>query len=228
MTGSSCVGGVVGCNYDGGTVSKCYYLSGIAAGGIDGSDIAGQAEALTDAQMRNQDSFANWDFHNVWAIDDTNGYEYPQFMKSLDKSLGETSAIWDGTAATGFASGSGTESDPYIIESAGQLAYLAETVNNGTDYYDKYIKLSNDIELNDYNAKYWILNAVEWTAIGTSSKSFRGTFDGSEHTVSGIYIDTSDNGQGLFGYANSNSTINNVGVIDSCIKGGNSVGGVVG
>ena len=147
-------------------------------------------------------------------------------MKNLDKSLGETSAIWDGTAATGFASGSGTESDPYIIESAGQLAYLAKTVNNGITYQGKYIKLANDIELNDYNAKCWILNAVEWTAIGTEGNGFKGTFDGGGHTVSGIYIDTVNRYQGLFGYVYS-GTIKNIGVDDSYIKGGYDVGGVV-
>ena len=40
--------------------------------------------------------------------------------------------LWDGSAATSFASGSGTEADPYIIETAAQLAFLASSVNSGT------------------------------------------------------------------------------------------------
>ena len=42
--------------------------------------------------------------------------------------------VWDGTIASGFAGGTGTENDPWRIENAEQLAYLAQQVNNGTDY----------------------------------------------------------------------------------------------
>jgi len=56
----------------------------------------------------------------------------------------EESAIWDGSVATGFASGTRTEGDPYIIETAEQLAFLASSTNSG-----KYIKFANDIVLND-------------------------------------------------------------------------------
>jgi len=67
-----------------------------------------------------------------------------------------------------------------------------------------------------------------WSPIGiTSTYYFAGNFDGNSHTVSGIYINTTSNYQGLFGYT-SDSTIQNVGVINSYIKGGTSVGGVVG
>ena len=230
-TGSNNVGSVAGSGgafINGGTISNCYYLSGTASGGVGGGYGAGKATALTDVQMRLQASFAGWNFHDVWAIDDTNGYIYPQLIKTFDKILGETSAIWNGTVATGFAGGSGTEASPYIIETAGQLAYLAKTVNSGTTYSSKYIKLINNISLNNYNAKYWILNASEWTSIGTSSdKSFRGTFDGDNHTVSGLYIDTANSNQGLFGYV-IGGTIKNIGIVDSYIKGGVDVGGVAG
>ena len=39
-------------------------------------------------------------------------------------------SVWDGTKATGFARGSGTSSDPYIIETAAQLAYFQSQVND--------------------------------------------------------------------------------------------------
>ena len=32
--------------------------------------------------------------------------------------------VWDGSTATGFASGTGTATDPYIIENGAQLRYL--------------------------------------------------------------------------------------------------------
>ncbi len=143
------------------------------------------------------------------------------------------SDIWDGTVASGFESGTGTENDPYIIKTPEQLAYLAYQVNSGTTYEGKFIKLTNDICLNDTtNWENWGTTAPtnSWTAIGTDiSESFRGIFDGDGHEISGIYINTELDYQGLFGYINS-GTVKNVGVINSCINvdGGDCVGGVVG
>lgn len=105
--------------------------------------------------------------------------------------------IWDGSVADGFASGSGTENDPFIIESASQLAYLARSVSSGTAYKGEYIKLTNDIVLNDTsNWLSWGTAAPDnsWTAIGKSDEfSFCGTFDGDGHTVGGIYINNTNN-----------------------------------
>ncbi len=147
-------------------------------------------------------------------------------------TLAVESDIWDGTVASGFASGSGTEADPYIIKTPEQLAYLASSVNAGTTYSGKYIKLANDIYLNDTtNWENWDTTAPTntWTPIGTSSTySFSGTFDGAGHEISGIYINSAVNNVGLFGGTRS-GTIQNLGVIESYINGkGQSVGGVVG
>ncbi len=143
-----------------------------------------------------------------------------------------TPDIWDGSVATGFASGTGTESNPYIIETPEQLAYLAKKVNSGNTYDGKFIKLANDIYLNDTtNWENWDTSAPAnlWTAIGdgsSSSKCFNGTFDGAGYEVSGIYTIKSDY-QGLFGYV-YDGTVKNVGVVDSYITGSYNVGGVVG
>ena len=56
-------------------------------------------------------------------------------------------SVWDGTAATEFAGGKGTQSKPYLIETAQQLAYLARSVNSGTDYSGEYISLQADLDL---------------------------------------------------------------------------------
>ena len=68
---------------------------------------------------------------------------------------------WDGTAASGFAYGSGTSSSPYVIETAEQLAYLAQSVNSGNSYSGKYISLESNIDLCNIN----------WTPIGRGSIS---------------------------------------------------------
>ncbi len=102
---------------------------------------------------------------------------------------------WNGTVATGFDGGSGTEGDPYQIADGEQLAYLA-TLVNGTKNSStgKYYVLTADIDLNDQ----------AWTPIGTSSTyRFEGVFNGSGYSVTGLSIDSSKSYQGLFGYISS-------------------------
>ena len=69
-----------------------------------------------------------------------------------------------------------------------------------------------------------------WTPIGKESARFYRTFDGNNHTISGLYYDNSDStGKmiGLFGYING-GTVKNVGVIDSYINGYEYIGGISG
>lgn len=141
--------------------------------------------------------------------------------------------IWDGSIAEGFAGGTGTEADPYLISNGAELAYLAQQTNSGISYQGSYFALTNDIYLNDTTDwESWgndTAPANEWTAIGTESSPFSGSFDGNGHVVSGVYINELESQyQGLFGYTTSRSTIANLGVSESYIYGGDCVGGVVG
>lgn len=70
--------------------------------------------------------------------------------------------------------------------------------------------------------------ANTWTAIGTLNKDFCGVFNGDGYAVCGIYINTQESYQGLFGNSYSGSIIANLGVAESYIYGGLYVGGVVG
>ena len=127
--------------------------------------------------------------------------------------------VWTGDASDGFASGTGTEDDPYIIETAEQLAYLAGSVNSGTDYAGKHIKLASDIYLNDVSDEDWTKTASKWQPIGTKNTPFAGSFDGGGFMVSGLYINSSTiEYAGLFGYSNGN--IHNVAVGRGYVSGG--------
>lgn len=139
------------------------------------------------------------------------------------RAEGETVDTWDGkTIAGGFAAGDGTQDNPFQIETAAQLAYFAKTVNEGTWYDGKYIILKNNIDLNNQ----------EWTPIGIYRNSFRGNFDGRNHTVTGMLISNSSADYvGLFGECtrhNINSAIKNITVKDSTIQGKSFVGAIVG
>ena len=119
-----------------------------------------------------------------------------------------------------FGGGSGRQSDPYIINSAQELANLAYMVNHGTKYEGKYFRLTTDIVLNDliinFSGNIIYGDPTSWTPIG-GSKSFKGTFNGGGHTIKGLYIKEEDaKYQGLFGSV-ENATICNLNIDNSCI-----------
>lgn len=82
--------------------------------------------------------------------------------------MSSESTVWDGTIATSFAGGDGTQDDPYQIANGAQLAYLATIVNQGggLTIKDKYYALTADIYLNDISYDDWESNAKSWTPIG--------------------------------------------------------------
>jgi len=150
------------------------------------------------------------------------------FLALLPSLLFATSEIWDGTADITWYNTSETE---FTITTAEQLAGLVQLVNSGTSMDGKTIKLGNDIALNDTTDwKNWATSNSElkpWTPIGSANaRRFYGTFDGDGYTVSGVYINGNSWYQGLFGYTNG-STIRNLGMVASYIKGGENVGGLV-
>ena len=138
--------------------------------------------------------------------------------------------VWDGSVAESFAGGSGTAEDPYLIADGAQLARFASMVNGGQTSING--KLTADILLNDIsNWTSWnesTAPANTWTPIGNSSQPFTGTLDGDGHSVSGIYINSTADYQGLVGILGSGGTLQNLGVKASYIKGGNRVGGLCG
>lgn len=109
-------------------------------------------------------------------------------------------------AATWQASGNydiswyNTSDNEYTISTAKGLAGLAYIVNNGyADFHNKTIKLGADIDL----------SAHEWLSIGIGiSTYFKGTFNGNNHTISGISISQNSGSYpyyGLFSYLNGNT-----------------------
>ncbi len=85
---------------------------------------------------------------------------------------------WGGGVDYEFLSGSGTENDPYFINTAEQLAYLARSVNEGNTYQGKYIELVADIDL----------SGALWNPIGTLDHPFCGNFNGNGFTISNIKL----------------------------------------
>ena len=109
----------------------------------------------------------------------------------------------------------------YTVYNADGLLNVAELVNGGKT--DINITLTADIDL----------TGKDWTPIGTDyDNSYKGTFDGGGHTITGLTFTTNDEFAGLFGWLNRAGTVKNVvmegvQITSNQIYGG-SIGGVVG
>jgi len=108
----------------------------------------------------------------------------------------------------------------YTVTSADGLMNIAELVNGGKT--DINITLDKNIDL----------TGKGWTPIGTSfDNSYKGTFDGGGHTITGLAVTTNDQFVGLFGYLNRAGTVKNV-VMEGVLITSNHMfgctGGVVG
>ncbi len=133
----------------------------------------------------------------------------------------------------------------YEINTADKLKDLAVYVNGSGTYStggdsettphncsELVFKLTTDISI-DYTTAWNDTTSIEhnFNAIGNSTTSFAGTFDGQNHTISGIRIykdgnSSADSCQGLFG--NNSGTIRNVVLANSRITGYQYIGGIAG
>ena len=154
---------------------------------------------------------------------------------------------WEGKEAADFAGGRGTDSDPYQIAEASQLALLGKYIvtdqkdEDGKKYKEKSYILTADIYLNDVSPlgdtpwyertdtdlKQWNYGAG---AVAVNNY-FAGKLDGNGHVIRGIYIDTDYQCTGLFIGTMGQVVVKNLGIESSYIKSTNSssqVGAIVG
>ncbi|NUN81469.1 fimbrillin family protein [Odoribacter splanchnicus] len=154
-------------------------------------------------------------------------YKYTVKVNTTGLTLeGCTIGNWaDGGGESGAAEDLGyiydSNTKTYTVYNANGLMNVAELVNGGKS--DINITLDTDIDL----------TGKDWTPIGTDyDNSYKGTFDGGGHTITGLTFTTNDEYAGLFGWLNRAGTVKNVvmegvQVTSNQIYGG-SIGGVVG
>ena len=117
----------------------------------------------------------------------------------------------------------------YHITKASELAWVAQKVNSGETFEGKTISLDASLDLGGRYDKDGNKLGTEWTPIGIKKSAdeifpFKGTFEGNNNVISGIYInkpqDNSNENKylGLFGYIDS-AIINNLVIRDSYLKG---------
>ena len=165
--------------------------------------------------------------------------EKKNFFAPLSKGLGATRRaammllVMLLTTATAWAwSGDGSSGNPYLINSASDLAQLATDVNGGERYNKMYFKQTANITLTS-----------AWTPIGTdSSHPFKGHYDGGNFTISGLTVSGNYQYAGLFGYISSDhyhgsqipTELKNINIVDCNIdvssagQGNGMAGGIAG
>lgn len=155
--------------------------------------------------------------------------------------------VWDGVMPeanqnAAYSGGSGTQSDPFIIATAEDLAQLSVNAATFSNYSSgKYFLQTDDIVLNPSDVfetdSSGVITGIKegetaniWTPIGiyiSGSNDFGGRYDGGGKAIHGVYIDNTSDYQGLFGRLYVGYIIN-VRVESSYIKGKDFVGGIVG
>ena len=99
--------------------------------------------------------------------------------------------------------------DTYLIGTMAELLWFAEAVNGGQTTING--KLTANIDL----------NSKTWTAIGSNTQPFAGTFDGGRYTISGLV-----GSNGLFGYVAAGGTVKNVSLDCNITDAPSNVGGI--
>ena len=124
----------------------------------------------------------------------------------------------------------GSQAKPYVISDLYDLNVLAMSVNGtdgaahyvANDFEGKYFQVDKDISYDEKTEN-------NFTAIGTASHPFKGTFDGNNKVVKNIRINRGDDDyQGLFGYVGTGGTVQNVIVEAAIIAGKSHTGAIAG
>ncbi|MEW9122733.1 MAG: stalk domain-containing protein [Thermotaleaceae bacterium] len=149
---------------------------------------------------------------------DTSNNSLTATLKAIDAALkkaevGDTTGYGKVDPAI-FAGGTGKETDPYQISSAQELTAFAASINVDEGYENAYIVLTKDISL----------KGMDWipTGSGNAAHPFKGNFDGTGHTISGMTIGSEGEPMtyqyvGLFGYGNR-ANIKNVNLTNAYIN----------
>lgn len=128
-------------------VSDCYYYKDVKG------DVSGTY--ITMEEFKEEKTFVNWDFENVWSLGSRGGgigEDRPYLLDNYENF--------------------GTEENPYQISTAEDLKQLHLDVQGGASYSGKYFKMTNDIDC-----------TVPPIGAAGSQNLFAGTFDGGGYVI---------------------------------------------
>ena len=133
--------------------------------------------------------------------------------QALERAIDPNAETYTEPQADWFAGGSGTQTDPFLIRTKAQLERLSATVDDVIDYAGYFVKLDADLDL----------SGADWATIGGGVYAFNGTFDGADHTISGLTLgsdsqpytlDSAIRTIGLFGILGPQAAVRNLNLTD--------------
>jgi uncharacterized protein YjdB len=205
------------------TLSNNIAWSGMLVNGVTVSGAANDKNGAnkTGAEIHNGSAFNGMFTDSVWTKQA--GYLPGLFgqLAPIPPHIANAPAVAPPAPDTSWYNSAATT---FTLNTAEQLAGLAELVNSGADSFSgKTIILGNNIDLFAYTG------GEGWTPIGDYNgyRPFSGAFNGGYKTISNLTINRADDYIGLFGYV-SYGKIQNLGVVNASISGGNYIGGVAG
>ena len=251
VSGNRIVGGVCGLNYKNSTITKCYWLNTAYTGNGIGTDENGTSENVV---AKTAEQFASGEvcwLLNGSASENVSWYQnlgeggdpYPVpdsshgivyhatycqgeevYSNSPVSSVHQYDADGVCTLCGGYQPAE-LNGDVYEISNAGQLFWFAALVNGTlTDGTAQNAAASAVLTTNID------LTGADWTPIGNASTIYTGTFDGQNHTISGMTLENAESCSGLFG--NVTGTVRDFTVTGSITITGDKtvakVGGAVG
>ena len=180
--------------------------AGIKSYSVQNSYFDNQKAGILNAQhskvtaaMTNAETFENWDFEEVWQIEEGISYPYIRNLpkpNAIDVLLDEQNTIL----------GLGTIDNPYILTHSSHIQVMANIL-------DGHFALGNDIDMNE----------VPHTPIGSSTNPFTGSLDGRGHKIENLVV----SGQGFF-WSIDGASIKNLELANINVSGYSRVGGLVG
>lgn len=223
VSGSDYVNRIAGYNYNA-TLTNNYAWDGTTINGNpvsadDAGWVNGAALTYTNGELSEQfsdifkDTDSAWDFtdNGLPILNDVGGTQFSELPKCMT-----------GVGFDGF----GIKTNPYLIEDVEDLKLLAEKVNSGETYTNKYFKQTANIDLE---------NEPNWTPIGGTViehpstweiSVFKGNYDGDGYKITNLTTTEDSNHVGLFGKV-EDATIQNCNITGN-VNGYNYVGGIVG
>lgn len=249
VSASGSAGGIVG-NAWGGTIKNCVSLAESVTGSNanrivgenratltdnyawDGTTVnnatvsADNAAGLNGADLTYTNETLSPQFSDIFDSDNS-AWEFTDNGLPILKNVGGTqfSELPKCMTGVGF-DGFGIKTKPYLIEDAKDLKLLAEKVNSGETYTNKYFKQTANIDLE---------NEPNWTPIGGTViehpstweiSVFKGNYDGDGYKITNLTTTEDSNHVGLFGKV-EDATIQNCNITGN-VNGYNYVGGIVG
>lgn len=177
-----------------------------AMGQWDGSTLTAMSQTiLTDkATTDNQITWSNW---MLYTTTDEGKINYVGPITETSITLTSGKFNYPQLENSTF-NGQGTSADPYKINNVEDLRLLSYLVSEAFDdkeavanaFTDTYFTLTSDLDLTGVNLQ----------TIGNAKTAFNGTFDGANHTITGLSHKISGNYVGLFGRTGEKSMIKNL------------------